>query len=228
MNLYFLVEGQAELVIYPKWLDSLLPSFTQVKRFDRVEKNNYFIFGGFGIPSIIYDHLPNAITDINSVENYNYLILCIDAEELAVNERIEEIHKFLENSNHRLKKAELIIIVQNRCIETWLLGNQNIFPGHELSGKLKAYVDFYHVRFEDPEMLGKYQGFSTHAQFHKSYLKEICKVRNMRYSGIYPKDVLAPFYLDELKKRVRLQSDHLKTFQSLTQFCQSVESKIVV
>lgn len=65
MNLYFLVEGKStEKKVYPAWLQHLLPELKQVPNYDEVEKNNYYLFSANGYPSIIYEHLPNAIADI--------------------------------------------------------------------------------------------------------------------------------------------------------------------
>ena len=55
MNLYFLVEGKrTENKVYPAWLKHLLPELQQVKNFDEVDKNNFYLFSANGYPSIIY------------------------------------------------------------------------------------------------------------------------------------------------------------------------------
>lgn len=81
MNIYFLVEGKStERKVYPAWLAHLLPELKRVSNYNDVTNNNYYLFSANGYPSIIYEHLPNAIADINANGNYNYLVLCLDAE----------------------------------------------------------------------------------------------------------------------------------------------------
>jgi hypothetical protein len=225
MNLYFLVEGQVELKLYPKWISFLLPDFKRVDSFDEVTTRNYYIFGGFGIPSIIFDHLPSAIEDVNSVHNYNHLVMCIDAEESSVQTRIDEINGFLVDEHILLKNASLTLIVQNRCIETWLLGNRSIFPMGSNAGALADYKSFFNVFKDDPELMGKHPNFNTHAQFHKSYLRELCKSRGIACSGIYPKGCDEESYFDQIKGRIQSAPQHLQTFQGFIQFCESIREQ---
>ncbi len=78
MNLYFLVEGNStEKKIYPRWLEYLIPELTQVKYYDEVIKNNYYLISGQGYPAILHDGLDNAIDKIKEVNNYYYLGRCL-------------------------------------------------------------------------------------------------------------------------------------------------------
>jgi hypothetical protein len=230
MNLYFLVEGHTELKLYPQWIQFLLPEFTQVNSFDQVQYKNYYIFGGAGIPSIINDHLPAAIEDVNSMYNYNHLVMCLDAEESSVQERLDEVNCFLQDNKVLLRNATLNIIVQNRCIETWLLGNRKLIPIGNIGGKLAEYREFFDVFKDDPELMGKHSEFNTHAQFHKSYLKSIYDARGLSkvYSGICPRDSGEQHYFDQIKNRIQKEPQHLQTFQTLLQFCDSVREKLAV
>ena len=127
MNLYFLVEGNnSERKVYPAWLSYLLPELQQVYNYDDVNEKNYYLISGEGYPSI-YNYITSSIAEINSNGKYNYFVLCLDAEENTVSERHAEIQDFLRNQNLELKKTELILIIQNRCLESWLLGNRKIY-----------------------------------------------------------------------------------------------------
>jgi len=42
------------------------------------------------------------------------------------------------------------------------------------------------VAEKDPEVMEKYQGFNTHAQFHESYLKALFAAKNLSYSPKKP------------------------------------------
>jgi hypothetical protein len=227
MNIYFLVEGKkTEKKVYPAWLKHLLPELEQVKKFDEVDENNFYLFSANGYPSIIYDHLPNAILDIQENGKYNYLVLCLDAEENTVSEIKQEIDNFINNENQELGNIELVIIIQNRCLETWFLGNSKIYTRNPNDNPLLEYTRYYNVSIDCPESMGQYQKFNTHAQFHEAYLKELFRAKNINYSKKNPGDVVKKFYLDQLLDRIEYENTHLPTFQTFIQFCNMIKSKL--
>lgn len=125
MNIYFLVEGQSsEPDVYPVWLSYLVPELKRVDNFDEAEQNNYYLFSSYGIPYIEKDII-NAVEDINALQKYHYLVICVDADAATVSQRKAKVFKLLEESKVNLVGTSLKIIVQNRCIETWFLGNRN-------------------------------------------------------------------------------------------------------
>ncbi|HHG86022.1 MAG TPA: hypothetical protein ENJ82_14840, partial [Bacteroidetes bacterium] len=124
MNLYFLVEGRrTEAKVYPAWLRHLLPDHNRVMNAWAADKSNYYLFSGEGYPSIL-SHLKVAIEEINEIGKYQFLLVCVDADEATVEERETEIYRFLHLNRIRLRGCELKIIVQNRAIESWFLGNE--------------------------------------------------------------------------------------------------------
>lgn len=127
MRVYFLVEGRrTEAKVYRAWLSHLIPELSRLTRFDELMPDSYFLFSAEGYPSIILEHIPNAIEDINRIGGYDYFVVALDADQSTVEDRIDEINESLSNNHIQLIGAELRIIVQNRCIETWLLGNRRI------------------------------------------------------------------------------------------------------
>jgi hypothetical protein len=46
MNLYFIVEGVTESIVYPDWLSHLLPELHRVKVASKVQSNNYYLITG--------------------------------------------------------------------------------------------------------------------------------------------------------------------------------------
>ena len=69
--------------------------------------------------------MKNAVKDVNEIGKYHYFAMCIDADEVEVNFRIMEVKTFMENNEIALNpNTNFILIVQNRCIETWFLGNR--------------------------------------------------------------------------------------------------------
>jgi hypothetical protein len=232
MNLYFLVEGmQSERKVYPAWLSHLLPELTRVQSYDEVNEKNYYLISGEGYPSL-YDFIPPSIEEINLSGKYNYFVVCLDAEENTVAERHAEIYDFFNQEKLELKNAELVLIVQNRCLETWLLGNRNIYATHSQklihpkTQLLLDYTKYYNVSVDCPEKMGKYLDFNTHAQFHGAYLKVLFEAKNTTYSKKRPGDVLKPFYLEQLLKRIEEKPEQLTTFRHFVDFCKIVQSKL--
>jgi hypothetical protein len=93
MNLYFLVEGKSESEFYPAFTEYYFD-----KQLSRVSfptdalSNHYYLIGDGGYPFIYTgpkypaDSVPSlksAIMDVNNNPVYDYLIICLDADELT-------------------------------------------------------------------------------------------------------------------------------------------------
>jgi len=229
MNLYFLVEGQStEKKVYPAWLSHLLPELNRVHNYDEVDTNNYYLFSAEGYPSIIYQHLPNAVEEVSSHGKYNYLVMCLDADEVSVSEREQEIEKFIvaNSLNLKLGSTKLLIIIQNRCIETWFLGNRKIYSRQPQSSPLLDYTRHYNVSINCPELMANYPTFNTHAQFHEAYLRELFRAKNMNYAKKNPGDVAKSHYLQQLLQRTQDQPTHLRSFQEFIKFCHTIKGQL--
>lgn len=227
MNLYFLVEGtQSERKVYPAWLAYLLPQLKQVRNYDEVNEKNYYLISGEGYPSLIYDFIPSSIAEINSNGKYSYFVVCLDTEENTVAELTTEINEFLIQKKLKLNNAEMVLIFQNRCLETWLLGNRKIYSKNPQNQPLLDYTKYYDVSVNCPENMGKYRDFNTHAQFHGAYLKGLFEAKNITYSKKRPGDVLKPFYLDQLLARIQVQPEQLATFRQFINFCNKIKPKL--
>lgn len=227
MNLYFLVEGRStERKVYPAWLKHILPELKQVQNFDEVNQNNFYLFSADGYPSIIYEHFPNAVEDIKTVGKYSYLVICLDADESTVSERKQEIEDFIRTEKIKTGNTQLVIIIQNRCFETWFLGNRKIYTRNPQDNPLLDYTRYYNVFINCPELMGKYQNFNTHAQFHEAYLKELFRAKNRDYSKKRPGDVTQSYYLQELIARVESENQHLPTFKTFIDFCNLLKPKL--
>jgi len=226
MNIYFLVEGKrTESKVYPKWLSHLLPDLSQVKTPDEANQKNYFLISGEGFPRLLDRQLRNSIEDVNSSGNYNYLVVCLDADEQTISERVQEVNNFILKEGLKLKNCQLEIIVQNRCIETWFLGNKRAFPRHPVDGEFIEYSRFYDVSLEDPELMGIFTGFNTHAQFHHRYLKKMLLEKNIRYTKVNPRGVVELDYINQLIRRTK-QTQHLDSLKTFLDFCESINGKL--
>ncbi len=215
MNLYIVVEGKIESKLYPGWLKHLLPDWHRVDNAEEVTAKNYYLVNAGGYPGIIEETLPNAIEEINLIGKYDYLVLCFDADEDTVAER----EKAIAPLNETLKlPTKLIPIVQNRCLETWLLGNRKFYKRNPELEQARRFTHFYDVSQNDPELMGKGNDFYTISQFHKEYFKALCQERGIKYSERSIDVVTEQSYLAQLQLRVR-ETDHLMTFRRFNDFC---------
>lgn len=223
MNLYFLVEGRrTERKVYPAWLAHLLPHFTRVEQFDAVRDKHYFLVSGEGYPSLLDDHLRDAIDNCNRVGRYSHLVLCMDADESTAGDRVREVRDRVAAKRWELNGTALEIVVQNRTIETWFLGNSRIVSRSPQRSRLRQFVGFYDVTQFDPELMGRYPGYTTHAQFHGEYLREVFQERGIVYSKRSPGHVTESSYLGQLLNRVEREPTHLATFRTFVDFCRHV------
>lgn len=228
MNIYFLVEGRrTEMKVYPKWLSILVPKLKRVRWYHEVNKNNYCIFTGDGFPSLLDNHLKNSVADVNSAGNFDYLVICLDSDDDTIEERKEQVQEFILKENIKLKhNTQLVIIVQNKCFETWFLGNKRIFKHNPSSNFLADCIKHYNVKTDDPELMEKPSDFeATTAIYHSVYLQELFSERNIQYSKKNPQEVVEEYFLMELIERSE-KTNHINSFKKFIDFCQEVEQKI--
>lgn len=225
MNLYFLLEGRrSEPQIYAAWLPIVAPIFRRVPRYDLVTRNSYFLFTADGYPGILTKHLPNAVRDVNAVGKYDFLVVVLDADEASVDERHSEIVKAL--SETPLKGTELVMIVQNRCLESWLLGNRRIIARTPEDPILQKYVDFYDVSSLDPELMPCHPDFRTHSQFHHAYLRRAFAAKEITYSKRNPGHACEPTYIQQLINRLKREPAQLHSLRRLLSFLTTVSTPL--
>lgn len=228
MNLYIIVEGsQTEMQLYPKWLSYELPQLSRVDDYRDVQENNYYLFSGGGIPSM-YRHIANAMHDINACGTlYDYLVVFVDSEEVSVERREQKVMAAISDEGVNLEgKCKLKVIVQNRCIETWFLGNRKVYKRNPQGKLFQDYTTHYNVEQSDPELMQKYEGFKLTAHFHEAYLREMLKEYNIRYSKSRPKDTLLETYYQEIIKRVEDAPTHLQSFSTFRSFIAELKANI--
>lgn len=148
------------------------------------------------------------------------------SEENTVSDLETEIDEFLSQQKLKLNNAELVLIFQNRCLESWLLGNRKIYSKNPQDKPLLDYTRYYDVSVNCPEKMGSYQEFNTHAQFHGAYLRALFEAKNITYSKKRPGDVLNPFYLEQLLTRIQVHPEQLTTFRQFINFCTIIKSKL--
>jgi hypothetical protein len=230
MNIYILVEGsETELQLYPQWFSYLLPELTRIDTFNRVTKNSYYIFSGQGIPSI-YNHTINAIKDINNLgDKYDYFLVVLDADELPPEIRKNKVLEKIREAKIELNKnCQFEIVVHNRCLETWFLGNRKVYKRNPQGERFLVFSKHYNVAENDPELMEKLpsSNFITTAQFHEAYLREMLSEYNIRYRKSRPNEVLKLYYLEELIKRVQDNNQHLQSFSKFFTLIKTIQNNI--
>lgn len=212
MNYYVVVEGKVEKDVYREWIPFVNPELTYIDTFEAVTDNNFYLITGGGYPGY-YDVIDNAIEDVNENRRFDRLVISIDSEELSRQERYDEVSAFL--SGRRIT-AEVRIVIQHFCIETWGLANRKVFSTKSQIEKLREYKNFYHVRINDPELLPAYpnEGLNR-SQFAEKYLRLGLndKFRNLTYTKKAPKVLLHPKYFAEVKSRF-IETRHIPSFES--------------
>ena len=221
MNVYFLVEGKCtEMLVYPAWLSFLAPSLTQVESCSDVCTNHFFLFSGEGYPNML-THLESAIKDVNKHGSFDYFVVCLDVEESSPTTLETKIEKHLHDNQIVLNsRTQFVIVFQNKCIETWFLGNRAFYKCSPQDTVLRDYIAHYNVHDDDPEFMLKPSGFSgSIADFHTRYFKKICAERNCRYAKSNPGPVTCEVFLHEISLRYQ-DTRHLGSFGDFLELCE--------
>jgi len=227
MNIYFLVEGRrTEKKVYPKWLAHLLPNLAEVTDPFEISSDSYYVFNGNGFPSLLDNHLTNSVSDVNEIAKFDYLVICLDSDDETIEHRRNEVLNFIKKNKLKLTNCEFVIIVQNKCIETWFLGNRKVYSKQPQSADLRKYHKFFNVQEDNPELMTKLDDFGTSTQFHEAYLTEMLLEKNIRYTKRNPNGVVEEHYLKELISRQKETND-LLSFKDFLDFCATVKASML-
>ena len=200
MNIYIVVEGTGEKILYPKWIKYINPSLRLVDSIEDVKKNNFIIFSGRGYPNY-KETIKNGAQDVNDNKLFDLLVVSVDSEDMSYDEKYNEIKEFIEGLNLNI---DYKIIIQNFCLETWALGNRIIVPRNPNSELIREYLNFYDVLTNDPENLPYYPKEKLNrAQFAFKYLKTILndRYRNLSYMKNNPRILTDRKFFNRIKSR---------------------------
>ncbi|MEJ1396360.1 MAG: hypothetical protein RPU52_02365 [Candidatus Sedimenticola sp. (ex Thyasira tokunagai)] len=223
MNIYFLVEGKTERKVYPKWISYFVPALSRINSPTEALKNSYYLISGGGFPSILDNHFTDSVNDVNSVGNYDFLVIVIDTDNVSETQKREEVFEYIHTNNISLINCELVIIPQVVCMETWLLGNRRIYARNSSNIEVTAYSQHYDVANNDPELMGVSNDYSgTIGDFHYQYLKAMLHEKNIRYSKTRPKDVGRTHYINELEARLENDPNSLNSMRCLFSFLEKI------
>ncbi len=211
MNIYLVVEGKAERIVYPAWISIVNSSLSQVQIISDVVSNNYYLISGMGYP-YYFDVIRDAISDINDLQIFDRLVVAVDSEDMSYAEKASEIKAFLDS--HPCK-VPIHTIIQHFCFETWALGNRKLVRRHAHDIRLREYINIHDVITLDPALLPELPQYDwNRAQFAYKYLKAAINERNCNigYSKGSPRFVTHHKFFNEIQKRVQ-SSEHISSFK---------------
>ncbi|NVN97674.1 hypothetical protein HXX01_05655 [Candidatus Nomurabacteria bacterium] len=212
MNIIIVGEGEiGESKVYRTWVPFINPSLNYVDHVSKIVENNFCITIGGGYPNY-FDVIDNAIADVNSFGNIDRLVIAIDSEDFTYEERYEEIKQHIYGKHC---SAEIHIIVQHFCLETWALANQTIIRPTPQCEKLREYMRVYNVRQNDPALLPALPSSNLNrAKFAEKYLRRALqdKHRNLTYSKSNPEALLHINYFNRVKQRFE-GMNHIQSFE---------------
>ncbi|WP_026016839.1 hypothetical protein [Catenovulum agarivorans] len=215
MKLYFLVEGvSSEMQVYPEWIKFFIPSLNYFDSFEDFKScsSGFFLISGEGYPSIL-NHLENSSKDIVDIGDVNHFFIILDCDESTVEHREREVKEGIEALNLELN-AEITVIIQKRCFETFLLGNNQAIPRQPNDYPLIDYFRYFNVITDDPEEMGAFSTEYTHSQFHAKYAIQALREKRIRYSKSRCDSVATSEYVEKIEQRVN-DTEHLKSFTKL-------------
>lgn len=120
MNFYFLLEDEKSfLKVLPKWLEYIDFGYKRVADIQEIQENNYILQSGQGVTQLVTKALLDTMdTIILNPGKIDKLVVILDAEEMEVDKRKQEvIDKINNHYNNRKMEFDIIILVCNRCFE---------------------------------------------------------------------------------------------------------------
>ncbi|MCJ7570743.1 MAG: 2-dehydropantoate 2-reductase [Candidatus Thermoplasmatota archaeon] len=221
MNLLFLVEGKrTEKRLYKKWIPYVCDYLKYVNSLQEISENNFTIISGEGYPAY-FRIIENAILDLAENEHdIDYLFICVDSEELDYNTKRSEIQSFVDKYDK--VPTEVVIIIQNHCIETWLMGNKDIEINNTTNSDLIKFRNHYNVNQLDPEYLTSMHG-ETIANFTNQYLRLMLQEQGLIYSKTTLNHVDNREYFNKLIERFS-NDNHINSFGFFYNYLQNLNS----
>jgi hypothetical protein len=220
MNIYVVVDGEyATKKIYQNWIPLANRQLKCVDYLNELTENNFIVYASQnGYPGI-WSLTEKAIEDANNIQGIDRIVVCVDSED-------EKYSEVLSKAQQRVKKKTckipVKIVIQHFCLETWLLGNINLFHGKTKDKLLQEYYTRFDIRKLDPADLPDYkQKIMNRAHFAYYYLLAGIKhthgnkkYYNKRSPGIAQEETFYNSVYDRCKKQGHIQSfnDFLNAF----------------
>mgnify|MGYP000037674555 FL=1 len=158
MNYYFLLEDEKSfLKVLPSWLEHMGVGYERVADIQGVKENTYVLQSGQGVTQLITKVLFDTIdTILMNPGKIDKLVIILNAEELEIEQRKKEVNEQIKNHYQgRQLDFEIVILVCNRCFETWLLGCKGLYPKTpvEENSYFYPYYNHYNIEMCDSEKM---------------------------------------------------------------------------
>ncbi len=222
MNYYFLLEDEKSfLKVLPKWLYYMEFPCERVVDIKAVEENNYVLQSGRGVTQLVTRVIFDTIETIKlNPGKIDKLIIVLDTESETVEYRRKQVLEKIEKK-YTIEElpVEIVILVCNRCFESWLLGRVNLYPAQvDPDSDFFPFYSHYNIETNDPEkMLVPDEKDETLAKFHFHYLCELFRFHKIRYSKNNTKHVEHKEYFDGMLERIQ-KTDHIDSFKTFIDF----------
>lgn len=232
MNYYFLVEGsKTEPALYPKILSIFCPKYTEVKSVNEITQNCYYIFAGFGYPNVVKSKLLEAVKQVcylNTQTNIKIdkLVIVVDVDRFrTINRLNQSVTDHLRPYSDKLQEAHIDVhlVIQNRCIESWFLGNRKIFPV-TYSDYFAQFANYYNVSLLNPEDMTS-PDKSSDSQYASKYLSEMLRQNNKKYNKNYIDDIITEEYVKEVYNRYK--DGDLKSFRTFLDLVENMNNNLL-
>lgn len=230
MNYYFLPEDEKSfLKVLPLWLKYIDLEHKRVADIKEVQKNTYILQSGQGVTQLITKVLFDTIdTIIENPKKIDKLVVILDAEDLTVTERKQQVYtKIKEKYSLKDLDFNIVIIVCNYCFETWLLGCCGLYPSETVdkNSDFYPYYNYYNIEKNDPENMNVPNGMTDSiAKYHFHYLHEALRYKKIRYSKSKPQNISTVEYFSGIVKRIET-TEHLKSFSTFYHFILAEKEK---
>ncbi len=237
MNLYFLVEGVAELKVYPIWIEYLLNGkISRSDDYTQMSPGQYYIFSGGGAGNMIHNAIGNAIEEIAFNPVFDYFVVVIDAEDDSVATRKRRVEDAISRATVELPvNCQVQILVQKVCFETWLCGHLKVIQKAKIAPKphIKMFVDDYDMEHNDPEdmpanPMGRLNMNFSIGKYHAIYCRHILQPSYplIQYTKGHADRIADSTYLDHLIQRLLATQTHLKSLEELILFMSTLKAQL--
>ena len=212
MNIYVLVEGKTEKLVYKHWIPYVNMDLSQVEHPSDLEDNQFAIVSAMGYPSYM-DDIERAAEDVSNNTAINRLVVAIDSEDMTREQKYDEVEERICSVDSTI---DYRIIVQHFCLETWALGNRRVVGQLPRESKLQEYKRIFDVRVSDPEDLPAYEEWNR-AKFAYQYLRAAFRDRwrSLTYSKSNPGHLRNRPYFSQLEARLH-DTGHIDSFREFS------------
>jgi hypothetical protein len=208
VRLYVVAEDAGARVLLPTWIRALDPRLVAMTSVDDPVDHGFWLVSGGGYP-FLRRIVADAVADIVDRPNFfDALVVVVDRGEGTLDQRRAEFRDQVGGLPCALR-----LVVADRCVETWALGNRSFIAAIPTTEDLRAWKAHHDVRERDPEALPLRPPHQTVEQCAAAYLTAAHRERRLAYNKARPVHLANAAYLDAVRNRLA-DTGHLASFRS--------------